>query len=73
MFPEIKPGTTDNTAGWTCAICGWWVAVGKTHYCTNVQPTTFDLTGDPIGTIELRQKLDNMEDLLKRIVRKMGA
>ena len=78
MLPEIKPGLTNtagdlSAAGWTCALCGFWVAVGQTHYCPNVQPATFDFTAGNVGDAILHQKLDRIADLLGRIVRKLGA
>lgn len=82
MFPDIKPGTTNNTTGWICAICGTWVSVNSYHACGGsptvedfpIEPITLDFTsGTPLVDIELHQKLDNIEELLGRIVRKIGA
>ena len=78
MFPEIKPGQVSGTAGWTCAICGGYIGSGETHYCAGAQPVTGKFTigddyteGEPIGTIELRQKLDRIIDLLEEICRRV--
>ena len=75
MFPEIKPGTANSTAGWTCAICGFWVGSGQTHYCPKTaQPfTTLDFTAGYTDEERLHRTLDSIKELLERIARKLGA
>ena len=73
MFPDIRPGTTANTAGWTCAICGIWVPINTHHTCGG-SPTIGDfsaVSGEPIGTVELRLKLDEIIELLEKISRRV--
>ena len=36
MFPDVRPGATDNAAGWTCAACGMWVPINTHHVCGGI-------------------------------------
>ncbi|GAG00044.1 unnamed protein product [marine sediment metagenome] len=71
MFPDIRPGTTNNAAGWTCAICNAWVPVNTYHACggsptVEDAPITFDFTaGDTRDDTVLHAKLDEILRLLK--------
>ena len=68
MFPDIRPGTTSNTAGWTCAICNTWVPVNTYHACGG-SPTMGDFSATLGGTVdvELHRKLDKIIKLLEKI------
>ena len=76
MFPDIRPGTTNNTAGWTCGVCGFFVGHGTTHYCAGAQPNPYPPFGYSVtvGGTNINQddkiinKLDEIIRLLKRLV-----
>lgn len=73
MFPDINPGTTNNTAGWTCGICGVYVSPGFTHYCAGQQPSTYPpytVGGTDVShDAEIMEKLDEIIGLLKRLLK----
>lgn len=74
MFPEIKPGQTSSTAGWTCALCGWWVPVNTYHACGG----DFEASIAPLAPIvtnrdgEIIEKLTEIIGLLEKISRRIG-
>ena len=63
MFPDIKPGDTSGSAGWTCAVCGFWVQSGMGHACPNMQPNwnptifTYTAPGRDAEIIELLKRI----------------